>query len=70
LGKRRKYPKTWTNGVGAHEQEFMKIFSQGSMMQEHRKQASKASAKVEDNWNYTSAPFEDILNLNEETLMS
>jgi hypothetical protein len=27
-------------------------------MQEHRKQASKASAKVEDNWICTSAHFE------------
>jgi hypothetical protein len=30
-------------------------------MQEHRKQANKESAKAEDNWECTSAHFEDIL---------
>jgi hypothetical protein len=33
------------------------------MMQEHRKQANKASAKAKDNWKCTSAHFENVLNL-------
>jgi hypothetical protein len=38
-------------------------------MQEHRKQASKASAKEEDSWICTSAHFENVLKLNEWKLM-
>jgi hypothetical protein len=47
-----------SSSTGVHE-----FFSQRSMMQEHRKQASKASAKAEDSWICTSAHFEIILNL-------
>jgi hypothetical protein len=38
------------------------------MMQEHRKQASKASAKVEDNWKCSRAHFENVLNLKRESI--
>jgi hypothetical protein len=32
------------------------------MIQEHSRQANKASAKAKDNWKHTNAHFEDILN--------
>jgi hypothetical protein len=38
-------------------------------MQEHRKKANKASAKVEDNWKHTNAYFENVLNSKDKTLM-
>jgi hypothetical protein len=37
-------------------------------MQEHRKQASKESAKEEDNWRCTSTHFEGILNFKRQSI--